>query len=45
MKEPNSMQLAFKKAVEEGIKKDKDVIKDKLFGAHIVIKNKKNKKE
>ena len=32
MKTPNSMEIAFRKAVEEGTKKDKDAIKAKLFG-------------
>lgn len=45
MKDQNAMEIAFRKAVEDGTKKDKDFIKDKLFGAKKDIKNKKNKIE
>lgn len=43
MKELNAMEAAFKKAVEESTKKDKDFIKEKMFGKQEQVTNKKNK--
>lgn len=44
-KKLNAMELAFKKAVEEGTKKDKETVKSALFGTNKVKWAKKEGKK